>query len=313
MSRPCILLTNDDGIEARGLHALIRALHARGFPLMVLAPANEQSASGMRLTLHRDLTVTRREDVLAELDLNSDGPLVELISVDASPCDAVILALEELEQLFSHGVVPALCVSGINHGPNVSIDVLHSGTVAAARQAAVYGIPAISTSLGTFDHDDYSHAVEASLKVVEAAVDSIPLTPANRLRPNGIRGPDQLEGQSAMGSLRMAFHRGDVMLNVNCSGEWNGSYQTTRLGARWYRGAIEMSSVELDEHSCRIGAKEIVLEPVEAGDADAIASGSTSVTTLATWPQTHPLAISEILLQAALEADSEGLPRWLTE
>ena len=74
-----------------------------------------------------------------------------------------------------------------------------------------------------------------------------------------------------------------------------------------------MSSVELDEHSCRIGAKEIVLEPVEAGDADAIAAGSTSVTTLATWPQTHPLAISEILLQAALEADREGLPRWLTE
>ena len=312
MVRPCILLTNDDGIEAAGLHSLIRALHARGFPLMVLAPAQEQSASGMRLTLHQDLAVTRRDDLLDDLELDPAGPPIELVSIDASPCDAIILALEEFEQLFSEGMVPALCVSGINHGPNVSIDVLHSGTFAAARQAAVYGMPAISTSLGTFDHDDYSQAVEATLKVVEAAVEGLPDTPANRLRPHGIRGPGQKDGRSSMGALRMAFQRGDVLLNVNCAGDWDGTYQTTRLGARWYRGAIEMSSVELGEHSCRIGAKEIVLEEVEGGDADALAAGSTSITTLATWPQTHPLATPDALLQAAREADLDGLPRWLT-
>ncbi len=312
MARPCILLTNDDGIEAAGLHALIHGLHHSGFPLLVLAPAQEQSASGMRLTLHQDLVVANRDDLRDRLDLDAGGPPVEMVSLAASPCDAVILALEECEQLFPEGMAPALCLSGINHGPNVSIDILHSGTLAAARQAAVYGMPAISTSLGTFDHEDYTHAVEATLRVVEAAVESLPGTPINRLRPHGIRGPEQRDGRSSMGALMMAFQRGDVLLNVNCAGEWDGSYQTTRLGARWYRGAIEMSSVELDEHSCRIGAKEIVLEEVEGGDADAIAAGSTSITTLPTWPQTHPLAISDSLLEAALEADIHGLPRWLS-
>ena len=80
MARPCILLTNDDGIEAAGLHALIRALHTQGFPLMVLAPAHEQSASGMRLTLHQDLAVTRRDDLLDGLELDPGGPPVELVS-----------------------------------------------------------------------------------------------------------------------------------------------------------------------------------------------------------------------------------------
>ncbi|MEE3083636.1 MAG: 5'/3'-nucleotidase SurE, partial [Candidatus Thermoplasmatota archaeon] len=67
--REALFLTNDDGIEAPGLHHLIRKLHSRGHPLAVLAPASEQSASGMRLTLHSGLKFENRNDLLEKLDL----------------------------------------------------------------------------------------------------------------------------------------------------------------------------------------------------------------------------------------------------
>ena len=62
MSRPCLLLTNDDGIESDGLHTLIRGLHERGFPIVVVSPATEQSASGMRLSLRQDLKFEERQE-----------------------------------------------------------------------------------------------------------------------------------------------------------------------------------------------------------------------------------------------------------
>ena len=63
MTKPCLLLTNDDGIEAVGLHALIRALHERDFPIVVIAPATEQSATSMRLSLGSNLKFEEREDI----------------------------------------------------------------------------------------------------------------------------------------------------------------------------------------------------------------------------------------------------------
>jgi len=121
-----ILLTNDDGIEAEGLKSLRDALRdvAR---ILVVAPDRERSAVSHGLTIH-----TRPK-------LEEAGP--DGFSLDGTPADCVIYALEKL-----FITPPDLVISGINHGSNLGDDVMYSGTVAAAREAASHGIPAIAVS-----------------------------------------------------------------------------------------------------------------------------------------------------------------------
>jgi len=121
-----ILCTNDDGYLATGLRVLARAAHRLG-EVTVVAPDREQSATSHSLTLHHPLRARR----------SSDGMHV----VDGTPTDCVILAAGELLE-----GRPDMVLSGINHGPNMGEDVLYSGTVAAAMEAMVLGIPAIALS-----------------------------------------------------------------------------------------------------------------------------------------------------------------------
>jgi 5'-nucleotidase len=121
-----ILLSNDDGILAKGLGVLERACEPLG-ELYVVAPDREQSATSHSLTLHHPLRPVR----LGERRWQVDG----------TPTDCVMLACEALLD-----VRPDFVVSGINHGPNMGEDVLYSGTVAAAMEGLALGIPAIAVS-----------------------------------------------------------------------------------------------------------------------------------------------------------------------
>lgn len=121
-----ILCTNDDGYLATGIRVLASASRSLGAVTMV-APDREQSATSHSLTLHHPLRARR----------TVDGAWV----VDGTPTDCVILAVNELLD-----GKPDLCVSGINHGPNMGEDVLYSGTVAAAMEATVIGIPSVAIS-----------------------------------------------------------------------------------------------------------------------------------------------------------------------
>lgn len=121
-----ILCTNDDGYLASGIRVLSAAATALG-SVNVVAPDREQSATSHSLTLHHPLRARR----------TSAGAWV----VDGTPTDCVILAVNELLP-----EKPDVCVSGINHGPNMGEDVLYSGTVAAAMEATVIGIPSIALS-----------------------------------------------------------------------------------------------------------------------------------------------------------------------
>ena len=121
-----ILCTNDDGYLALGLQVLAEAARSLG-EVTIVAPDREQSATSHSLTLHYPLRAKRA----------SDGALV----VDGTPTDCVILAVGDLL-----GKRPDVCLSGINHGPNMGEDVLYSGTVAAAMEATVLGIPSIAIS-----------------------------------------------------------------------------------------------------------------------------------------------------------------------
>jgi 5'-nucleotidase len=121
-----LLCTNDDGYLAKGLQVLAEAAGTLG-EVTIVAPDREQSATSHSLTIHNPLRARRA----------TDGALV----VDGTPTDCVIVAVGEL---LEHR--PDVCLSGINHGPNMGEDVLYSGTVAAAMEATVLGIPAIALS-----------------------------------------------------------------------------------------------------------------------------------------------------------------------
>jgi 5'-nucleotidase len=142
-----ILLTNDDGIQAPGLVALYRELTPLG-EVEVIAPESVQSATGHGITLNAPLITNRVtiEDCFTG------------IAVDGRPADCVKLAIGQI--LHSS---PDLVISGMNEGANVGINVLYSGTIAAAIEAAFLGLPAIAVSLHTTQNVPTDHARAASL------------------------------------------------------------------------------------------------------------------------------------------------------
>lgn len=146
-----ILLTNDDGITAPGLRALYDSLSGIG-KLVVVAPAYEQSGVGHACTLRRALHVKQ-----VSWD---DGSLH--YTVDGTPVDAVKIAMRSI--LTRH---PDLVVSGINQGENAGVDLLYSGTVAAAREGALYGVPSIALSLCSKDNPDFSLAARFAHELCE--------------------------------------------------------------------------------------------------------------------------------------------------
>ncbi|HYH93354.1 MAG TPA: 5'/3'-nucleotidase SurE [Candidatus Saccharimonadales bacterium] len=141
-TRPRILVTNDDGVESRGLLALKQALDPMG-DVTVVAPDTNQSAVGHQKTLMRPLRV--RERTLA------DGTLA--YSVDGSPTDAVSIAFLGY---FGHGF--DLVASGINYGANLGDDITYSGTVSAAMEAVINSCPAFAISQEYYEHPDFSLA-----------------------------------------------------------------------------------------------------------------------------------------------------------
>src|SRR5436853_5406433 len=124
---PSLLLTNDDGVHAPGLTALEQALAELG-DVYVLAPEREQSACGHALTLHRPLRVDR----LGE----------RRFAVNGTPSDCVNLGV-----LGFLSERPVLVVAGVNHGTNLGDDVTYSGTVSAAMEGTLLGVPSIEVSL----------------------------------------------------------------------------------------------------------------------------------------------------------------------
>jgi 5'-nucleotidase len=132
-----ILHTNDDGISAIGLAAIHEATATLGDRLVV-APASGQSAESHGITFHRPLMVKT-----AALDFGGEG-----IAVEGTPADCVKLTLRALwTERHGTGTRPDLVISGMNHGANVGVNVIYSGTVAAAVEAAFLGVPAIAVSL----------------------------------------------------------------------------------------------------------------------------------------------------------------------
>lgn len=152
---PLILVTNDDGINAPGIRALIAVMNTLG-NVIVVAPDSPQSGMGHAITLNATLYAK-------EVHVD-DGPQKEF-SCSGTPADCVKLAIRELSDS-----TPDLCVSGINHGSNASINVIYSGTMSAAIEAGIEGIPAIGFSLLDYNWEANFEASKPFIKSITESV-----------------------------------------------------------------------------------------------------------------------------------------------
>jgi len=158
--KPLILISNDDGITAKGIRFLVEAMLEIG-EVVVFAPDSPQSGMGHAITIHSPLKM-RPSDIF--------GEDVEAYECSGTPADCIKLAKHYLQK---RQQVPDLVVSGINHGSNTSISILYSGTMSAAIEASIEGFPAIGFSLASYDEKaDFSHTKEAVKNIVHQVLQS---------------------------------------------------------------------------------------------------------------------------------------------
>jgi 5'-nucleotidase len=151
MDKPLILVTNDDGITAKGIRSLIEVAHKLG-EVVVIAPDSPQSGMGHAITINHPL----------RLDPSDLFPGILAYDCSGTPVDCVKLGIYEVLHR-----KPDLVISGINHGANTSTNVLYSGTMSAAVEGAMEGIPSIGFSLCSFESDaDFSVAQDVAARII---------------------------------------------------------------------------------------------------------------------------------------------------
>lgn len=150
-----LLISNDDGIFALGIQTLANTLARAGHEVTVVCPDRERSATGHGLTIHQPIRAERLESVFDEA--------VAAWACSGTPSDCVKLALGAILD-----EPPDLVCSGINHGANLGTDVLYSGTVSAAMEGVLEGIPSVAFSLTSFSHPDFQPAADFAVKLVRA-------------------------------------------------------------------------------------------------------------------------------------------------
>lgn len=147
LKRPLILVSNDDGFRAEGIIALVKGLKKIG-RVVVVAPDQQRSAASHSITLHKPLRV--------------ENIAPDVYAVDGTPTDCIMLAVHEILKRR-----PDMVVSGINHGGNIGDDVHYSGTVSAAIEGGILGIPSVAVSLTADDSWNFKFAAKFSAKIVK--------------------------------------------------------------------------------------------------------------------------------------------------
>lgn len=231
-----ILITNDDGVDAPGLLSLAQALQPLG-QISIVAPDRNWSMCGHVKTIFKPLQVRK-------VQLTDEIPA---LAVSGAPSDCVAIALM--------GMLPEkvdLVVSGINPYANIGHDLTYSGTVTAAMEAVIHGVPGVAVSLNGPDHNfsgqvDYSAAAAAACRVTKQVLE------------NGIPA--------------------NTLLNVNVpylpAEDLNG-FQITRLGRRIYLDVLIPDQADQGEY--QIGGDPPIGEPDEGTDFGALAAGCVSIT-----------------------------------
>ena len=244
--RPLFLLSNDDGYRARGIRALAQALGALG-DVVVCAPESEQSTTSHSLTLTRPLRLRKVEE--------------GQFAVDGTPADCVYVALNSGTRVLPR--TPDVVVSGLNHGLNLGTDVFYSGTVAAAREGALRGIPAMAASADMLC--DLHEAAGACARLAKALVELAPVSPE---RMN--------QGSASSFQLRVPA----PLINVNVPPGRAWQVLATRLGLRLYEDLVEFRHDPRGREYLWIGGGGVRHENLAGSDTDAHDGGAISVTPL---------------------------------
>lgn len=162
-----ILISNDDGIDSPGIQKLAEALKEIG-DILVVAPRTEQSAVGHAITMKIPLRVT---------EYYSHGKFFGY-AVEGTPADCIKMGIKNILK-----EVPDIVVSGINNGSNSAINIIYSGTVSAAREAAIMDVPSIAVSVASHVVEDFSYAARVAQKIVKM-VEQRGLKPGTLLNVN---------------------------------------------------------------------------------------------------------------------------------
>lgn len=226
MTRPLALLSNDDGYASRGIRTMQAAL-AETFDVVILAPETEQSAASHALSLHRPLRLKHHE--------------TGIFSLDGTPADCVYVALCAGTKVLPRK--PDVVVSGLNHGLNLGQDVFYSGTVAAAREAALRGVPAIAASAHV--RADWAAACASARKIAERLVGA-----------------------------------GAVLLNLNVPKKWNGKLKAAGLGVRRYEDLVDFRTDPRGREYLWIGGSNVGHDDADGCDTHAYDEGFAPLTAL---------------------------------
>lgn len=229
-----ILVTNDDGIYAEGIYKLASALEKVG-EVFVVAPDRQRSATGHAITMHDPL----RAEKIKFFDKNFNA-----WSVNGTPTDCVKLGIEALIK----GKID-MVFSGINKGPNLGTDVLYSGTVSAAIEGAILGLPSVAVSLADFNHLNYEYGAAFCAKL------------AIKIMENNLPK--------------------DTLLNVNipnCKSDEITGVNITTLGVRKYKNAFIERFDPRGQSYYWLGGELINEESKEGTDIHSIQSNHISIT-----------------------------------
>lgn len=220
--RPLILVSNDDGYMSDGIRALVDAVTPLG-DVVVVAPDREQSAASHAISLHHPLRIKEVRK--------------GWFSVDGTPTDCAYIAINHLLKERR----PTLCVSGINHGANLADDVTYSGTVAAAMEAALLGVPSIAFSLVARRLFDFRPAARFAHALVAATLEKVAHLPPR------------------------------MLLNVNIPGGVNPKcFVLTRLGKHSYGYDVVEGTDPRGRKYYWIGGNEYQHEDIPGSDCNAV-------------------------------------------
>jgi 5'-nucleotidase len=233
--KPNILVSNDDGVDAPGIYALVQELKKVG-EVTVVAPDKQQSAVGHAITMNFPLRVK---------EFKKDGVFFGY-AVEGTPADSVKLAVKALLKK-----TPDLLVSGVNHGANTAISIIYSGTVSAATEGTILGIPSIAVSLTTYGPPDFRYAAKFARKLAQLVLKkglpegtllnvNVPALPAKDIK--------------------------GVVVTRQGRAVWNDTFDVRRDPANkeyyWLTGALEDSDSGLDFDQSAIRQDYVSVTPI---------------------------------------------------
>jgi 5'-nucleotidase len=250
--RPHILICNDDGIDAPGIYALAKEIRKIS-NVTVVAPDKQQSAIGHAITMNYPLRSAQ---------FVKNGSFFGY-AVDGTPADAVKLGVRSILK-----VKPDLLISGINHGSNTAINVIYSGTVSAATEGTILGVPSIAVSLTTYDVPDFRYAAKFARKLALLVL-KYGLPPGTLLNVN-------------VPSVSEKSIRG-VMVTKQGRSSWNDTFEVRRDPNKkeyyWLTGQLDIIDKTLDTDQIAVMSNYVSITPIkyDLTDYDFLAH-------LKTWP-----------------------------